>query len=288
MSPLTKLFVVMLVVLSLLLTAATVVYVNKEDVIKQSLVSLEGRLKSTEARAADAEQQLQTAQQNLLAAQQQANEQAGRANSQLIAAQQSVADLNVQLAKSASQAATQQLDISRLTEALNASQAATGKLQEEVARLRTSNDTLVKQSSDLNSTVSDLTNKLDVTERERRLLAEQLTSSKGETDRLGAIIKGAGLAPQQQQTAVNRSGLPNINGVIRDIRPIAGSLYATISVGSADAVTKGMEFKVVDRATGSFLGTLVVDSVEPNESTGRLSGPAVAQIKPGVEVKTQL
>ena len=50
-----------------------------------------------------------------------------------------------------------------------------------------------------------------------------------------------------------------------------------------------MVFKVIDRATGNFLGELTVDSVEPTESTGRLSsGPRLNDIKAGVEVKTQL
>ena len=39
MSPLTKLFVVLSVILSLMITAATVVYVNKEDLNKQPLFS---------------------------------------------------------------------------------------------------------------------------------------------------------------------------------------------------------------------------------------------------------
>jgi hypothetical protein len=49
-----------------------------------------------------------------------------------------------------------------------------------------------------------------------------------------------------------------------------------------------MEFKILDRQGGNFLGTLVVDSVEPNEATGRLEGPKVAEIRPGVEARTQL
>jgi len=167
-------------------------------------------------------------------------------------------------------------------------QTQSAKGSEEIVRLRGENDRLVKQSADLNGSVADLTFKLDTTEKERRLLAEQLTQIKGENQRLGMIIKGAQLTPGQQQMAVNRSGLPSINGVVRDVRTIAGNQYATISVGAADAVTRGMEFKVIDRATGSFLGTLVVDTVEPNESTGRLTGPHVSSIKPGVEVRTQL
>jgi multidrug efflux pump subunit AcrA (membrane-fusion protein) len=288
LSPLTKLFVVLCVILSLLLTAATVVYVNKEDVQKTALANTQAQLTASRAQANALEQQMQAVQQNLQNAQQQMNDQAGRAKAQVGTQQLEISRLQVELANATSKAATQQLDISRMTEALNASQASAGKLQDEVARLRTSNDTMVRQTSDLNATVSDLTNRLDVTERERRLLAEQLTQSQTESQRLGKIITGAGLNPGQQELAVNRSGLPAINGVVRDVRTIAGNQYATISVGSADQVARGMEFKVLDRTNGNFLGTLVVDQVEPNEATGRLFGPRVAEIKPGVEVRTQL
>ena len=288
MSPLTKLFVVLCVILSLLVTSAAVVYVNKEDVSKQALDSTKALLTAKEQQVASAQEQLTAAQQNATALQQQANDQARAASAAQAQQQQEISRLQVDLAKAAGAAASQQLDISRLTEALNASQAGGAKLSDEVARLRTNNDTLVKQSSDLNASVSDLNNKLDVTERERRLLAEQLAQTKGEAQRMSQVINGAKLTPQQQQMAVNRSGLPNINGVVRDVRPIAGQQYATISVGTADGVQKGMEFKVIDRQSGNFLGTLPVDTVAPNEATGRLFGPNVAAIKPGVEVRTQL
>ena len=288
MSPLTKLFVALNVLLTLILTSATLVYINKEDIQRDSLTKVKAERDSKAQQVETLQAQVNSLQANVQAANQQANTQATASGNEVIRLQNDLSKLQVQLATESSKAAQQQLDISRLTEALNASQAATARLNDEVARLRTNNDTLVKQSSDLNATVSDLTNKLDVTERERRLLAEQLTQTKGEAQRLGKIISGAGLSPQQQEVAVNRSGLPSINGVVKDVRAIAGNQYATISVGSADSVSKGMEFKVIDRRSGNFLGTLVVDTVEPNESTGRLFGPNVAAIKPGVEVRTQL
>ena len=288
MSPLTKLCVGMLIVLSLLTTAAFIVYVNKEDLTKTTLDQTRKQLESEKVKSESLAQQVSAAQSNLTAAQQEAASQANAASAENSRLQQKISELNVDLAKASGSSASQQLDIARLTEALNASQAASGKLQEEVARLRTGNDTLVRQSSDLNATVSDLTNKLDVTEKERRKLAEQLTQTSADAQRMGQIIKGAGLSPQQQEVAQNRSGLPAINGVVRDVRPIAGNQYATISVGSAQGVQRGMEFKVLDRASGNFLGTLTVDSVEPNEATGRLFGPNVAAIRPGVEVRTQL
>jgi len=288
LSPLTKLFVSLLIVLSLLTTAATVVYVNKEDVQKSTLANTQAQLQSAQAAAQAARDELTAAQQNLTNVQASANQAAQAATTDINARQQQISQLQVELAKGQSQQATQQLDISRLTEALNASQASTTALQTEVARLRTSNDQLVRQASDLNGSVSDLTARLEVTERERRLLAEQLTQASTENQRLSAVITGAGLNPQQQQQAIAKSGLPSINGVIRDVRNIAGRPYATISVGTADGVQRGMEFKILDRQGGNFLGTLVVDSVEPNEATGRLDGPKVAEIRPGVEARTQL
>jgi len=79
-----------------------------------------------------------------------------------------------------------------------------------------------------------------------------------------------------------------INGVIRDKKNVNGVIFATISVGSQDQVTKNMVFNVIDREQGDFLGYLRVDRVEPNEAIGRLDGPKVADIKPGNEVRTQL
>jgi len=282
------LFVVLLVVLSLITNAAFIVYINKEDVQKDSLQKVQAQLAAKTASEQNLQAQLSAAQLNLTNAQNQANTQANTASNEMINVQKELSGKQVELAQAASKSAQQALDISRLTEALNATQTQSAKGSEEIVRLRGENDRLVKQSADLNGSVADLTFKLDTTEKERRLLAEQLTQIKGENQRLGMIIKGAQLTPGQQQMAVNRSGLPSINGVVRDVRTIAGNQYATISVGAADAVTRGMEFKVIDRATGSFLGTLVVDTVEPNESTGRLTGPHVSSIKPGVEVRTQL
>jgi hypothetical protein len=277
----------MLVVLSLLTTAGTIVYINKEDVQKTALANTQAQLQAAQSAAQAARDELTAAQQNLQNVQQQANTQAQAATTELNNRQAEVSKLNVELAQAQSRQATQQLDISRLTEAHNASQATTTALNTEVARLRTNNDQLVRQAADLNTSVSDLTARLEVTERERRLLAEQLTQANGENQRLSMIIKNANISTGEQGRIAQRSG-PAINGVIRDVRMIAGRPYATVSVGSADGVARGMEFKILDRAGGNFLGTLIVDSVEPNEATGQVQGPRVAEVRPGVEVRTQL
>jgi hypothetical protein len=155
-----------------------------------------------------------------------------------------------------------------------------------VTELRKINDTRLTENTQLNQTVSDLTNRLDVTERERRQLAEQLAEARRTTEQMGAQLKGVGLSGEQLAAAGSRVG-PPVSGVIRTVRPIAGIPYATISVGSNAGVRRGMEMRVVNPQNGDFLGILTVESVELNEATGRLEGPKVAQIKQGNEVKTQ-
>jgi hypothetical protein len=59
-------------------------------------------------------------------------------------------------------------------------------------------------------------------------------------------------------------------------------------VGSADQVAPGMEFKIINKNTGDYLGSLVVDTVTPNEATGKVTGPKVGEVRAGVEVRTQL
>jgi hypothetical protein len=132
-----------------------------------------------------------------------------------------------------------------------------------------------------------LQNKLDVTERQRRYLAEQVTQLTAQNAQQADIIhKNLPAIEDRNNAIINPTPTVALDGVIRGTSVIAGVPYATISLGSADAVEKNMQFKVIDG--DRFLGYLTVDTVEPHEATGRLEGPHVDDIKGGVEVKTQL
>ncbi|CAN5411627.1 hypothetical protein BH09PLA1_BH09PLA1_36550 [soil metagenome] len=289
MSPLTKLFVVLLVILSLVTTAATVVFVNKVDDFSKSLASAKLQISNLQTEVQNAQAaaaaQRDLAQETVRRTQGELEQGRQAANQ----AQQRINELAGQLADATSRLTLQSADLTRVAEALKAAQDSNSKKDETIAMLRTTNDERLKQNVELNTANTDLTATLQVTERERRFLAEQLNESKRTVDRQGAMLRDAGINPKMALSEGSRAGAPAINGVIRDRRTIAGVPYASISVGSNDGVTRGMLFKVVDRATGNFLGELTVDSVEPTESTGRLSsGPRLNDIKPGVEVKTQL
>jgi hypothetical protein len=291
-SPLTKIFVVLLVILSIVSSAAFVTYVNVVEETRAAITANQTQLAARSQELENVRAALSAAQSAVEANFKAATDQIERMKQLRDEANRTVADRDAQLARANSQLALQSADLSRVTEALKSSESTTNQLTQAVTQLRQNNDQLVRQNADQSMTISDLTNRLEVTERERRFLAEQFTEARGQVDRLGRAVRDMGgdltaILGGTATAGVGR-GAPPINGVVRATRQIAGIPYATISVGSADNVVRGMKFNVVDRDTGTFLGTLTVDTVEPNESTGRLEGPSVAQVRPGVEVRTQL
>ncbi|MDQ3441938.1 MAG: hypothetical protein M3478_16470 [Planctomycetota bacterium] len=283
MSPLTKLFVVLQVILSIALTAAVVVYVSREDAQLANLKAAQTTALAAQSERDAAVASMNAATSNANAVQERSNAQATQFSSNITAAQQQLADLNVQLAKANTSNATQALQITQLTEGLKAATDTTANLNTTVAQLRTASDDAVKRAAEASQRINELDNTLQVTEAERRNLAEQLAEVTQQNTRLSDAMRRGGLRMDPANPAPP-SGVA-INGVIREKRDIAGVPYATISVGSSDDVQKGMQFKVIQG--DKFLGTLTVDSVEQQEATGRLQGPAVAEIVPGVQVRTQ-
>jgi len=74
-------------------------------------------------------------------------------------------------------------------------------------------------------------------------------------------------------------GRARIEGVVKETRTVAGKTYATISVGSDDAVRRNTRLTVVGRK-GQVLGSITVTQVEPEEAIGVLRGPRVNEIRP--------
>jgi hypothetical protein len=278
------LFVVLQVILSIALTAAVVVYVSREDAQLANLKAAQTTALAAQSERDAAVAAMNAATSNANAVQERSNAQATQFNANITAAQQQLADLNVQLAKANTSNATQALQITQLTEGLKAATDTTANLNQTVAQLRTASDEAVKRAAEASQRINELDNTLQVTEAERRNLAEQLAQAQQDSTRMSRIMKERGIDPNIPAERIGVAGIP-INGVIREKRDIAGVPYATISVGSADDVQKGMQFKVIQG--DKFLGTLTVDSVEQQEATGRLQGPAVAEIVPGVQVRTQ-
>lgn len=292
MSALTKVFIVLLVVLSMLTTSAFIVYVNREQNWKTAAEVQTAKLEAENRTAKEAANQaaalMQLTQNNIATVESQRSSLAGS----LATAETKIREQGLQLAKISSDYAGLTSQVATLSEALKASQDTQTRQQDIVKELRESNEKLVSNNVDQGKYINGLVSTLDVTNRQRENALEQLQAAQERNQDLSGALKdlsGTGIAVDE---ALNRPGTgygaPDVKGVVRDVQEIAGVKYATISVGSADGVTKDMQFQVIDRQKGDFLGVLTVDTVEPNEAIGRLQGPAIERIKPGVEARTQL
>ncbi len=290
MSPLTKLFVVLLVLVSIVLTTGVVTFVNKLDPMREDLDRATADLSAKDALLSKREADANALNAKLDAIQTAAANDVKDMNTKILALKTQLETSDTALASAKAQIAGLTSANSSSSAALQLSEDAKSKLQEQVTGLRKDNDDRLRQVTELNTRVSTLTSQNAVLEKERRNLVEQLTEANTKKDQMSSKLKDLGVRDDQLLAAGTKAGAPAINGVIRSRQNIAGKEYAKISIGSQDYVTKGMEFKILDKDTGMFLGILTVDVVDSNEAMGQIVADPnnLAQIRAGNVVRTQM
>jgi len=287
-SLITKIAVVLLVVLSLLLAASSVTYVSKAEDVNGKLTAANQQVGSLNSQLTEARESQTRREVSAVAAATASQGESTKLALRVAELEKSVADGLTRIAQSNQQVAIGSATQEKLAGALNASESLKGQFQSQVTELRTTLGQLQTQVGELNVALTKKTNESDVLEQQRRILTEQLTEAKTAVDRLGGALKDAGVDPARVTVGGVAAGAPRLNGVVRRTESIAGVPFASISLGSDDAVKTGMQFKVVDRDSGAFLGVLTVTAVEPTEAVGRLDGPKVSDVRAGNEIRTQL
>jgi hypothetical protein len=286
LSVLTKVFIVLHVVISLMLAAGLIVFVNRAENYNVAMKADKAKLASQASQLANAMIDARAQADNAQAARVARDAAIADGQKALAAAETEIADAKVGVAEAQSSAKTLQVSIDNLTAAVNASEAQRKALSDLLDTTRTDNNTLNVKNGQMNLAISDLTNKLEVVTRRATDYQEtiaELKSAKEAAEKQVVDLGGHIGAPSGLA-----AGAPSINGVVRSSRLINGIPYATISIGADAQVVKGMKFNVVDSAKGAFLGELTIEQVDERESTGKLEGPHIADIQPGLEVKTQL
>ena len=239
MSTLTKLFVVLLVVMSLLSSAGFIVFVNRVENFKTSLATAtasvtQGRqdLATAKAQASDLLAQVATARRDADDAQKEVarltNDEADK-----------VAALQATVARDQSQATIDKVSTGNITAALTASEGQRKAQGDALVAARSDLDKARQTASDDDIAISDLTNKNDVASKKVTDLSEQLAQAKGDNEHYTAQLKELGQSPNAAAPDRIGASAPPINGVVRQTGPINGIPYATISVGSAEQVQKG-------------------------------------------------
>jgi uncharacterized membrane protein YccC len=293
LSFLTKFFIVLHVVLTMLVVAGLVVFVNRVDEFQATLKTTSAQLAVEQRGRASAEAEANAARADAKAVQQQALAQVNAVRGQLNAAQTGVRERDTRIATSEQNLSSANARLQAATAALKTAQETVKTLEDQLNQTRTASDKIQQQNTELLTANSDLNARLQTALRQYKNATEELDAAKQElanaqdqggkpATQAGNAVAGAGPTPSQNPDVT-------INGIIRDQKTVNGVNYATISVGSKDNVTKGMVFNVIERgANGDWLGYITIDRVEQSEASGRLEGPHVDRMKPGNEVRTQL
>ncbi|HEX4054908.1 MAG TPA: hypothetical protein VHX86_11640 [Tepidisphaeraceae bacterium] len=290
MSPLTKLFVVLLVIVSMLNAAAIVVFVNKAQPLQPLLDAANQQLSSERMQAASNLAAKQKAEDQYNAEVQQHEKDNTNYATDIAGWQSKLNEARVTIARLNADNTNFQAAVNTANSNVQLTTSTANKLQDQVTQLRTSNDTLVKQNEEFGRRNAELTSTLESLRATQEETQEQLAAQKENQQKLAGALQERGYDPQQILAApvANGLGAPSIEGVVRDKSVINGNTFVTISVGSADGVEKGMKFYVVNGP--QFLGIVTIDTVDTDNSIGRLEGDTdkVNQVQKGFEVKTQL
>ena len=289
MSPLTKLFVVLLVVVSMLNAAAIVVFVNNTQPLKPQLTALGDQLRSTQLQAAANLSARQQAEDQYNAEVQQHQKDNSNNQAAIGAVQAQLNEARVTVARIQADNTDLQAAVSTANSNVQLSTSTANKLQEQVTQLRASNDKLAKDSEEFGRRNAELTSTLDSLQARQEDTQEKLAQSKEDQEKLAGFITQRGFDPAAVINApTNQLAPPAIEGVVREKSVINGNIFVTISVGSADGVAKGMKFYVLSNA--GFLGIVTIDTVDSDNSIGKLEGDPdkIDQVQAGNEVKTQI
>jgi hypothetical protein len=291
LSFLTKFFIVLHVVLTMLFVGATVVFVNRMEAFKDTGKDKDNKIASLTRQVSDANAAASMEHADALAVKTQAGVELGRMREQHTKDQADLRDRDVKYAAVQQEKASGEARLQAAVAALKTAQTTVDTLQKQLTDTRTASDKTQQQNTELLTANADLNNRLRTAVQQLRNTNEELDTARNELADARTRIPAGAAQPASSSEPAATTGTTTeiaINGVIRDQKTINGVKYATISVGSQDQVAKGMRFIVIDRTAGDFLGYLTVDRVEPNEASGRLDGPRVSDMKIGNEVRTQL
>lgn len=288
MSPLTKAFVVLVTVLSVLLVALVVPYVAQTEDYESQISTLEGKVASADLSARVAEQKNSAAQERELEIKSRHSQQIEDLTKARIALQTERDDAKAAATQGNRALAQLKAELSRLSAAAvqdaNLLTVTTVDLKQTRQSLVDAQTKLV-QLGDRNN---ELESQRDSLDRQVRRLGEKMVGLEQDNVQLSGILAKV---PTQYREQISTGGAapvaftPSnpIAGTITDVQLAAGTQLVQVDVGSKDGVEANMKFLV--HRDDQYVGTFVVDRVESAIAAGRITLPK-GSIQAGDQIYT--
>ncbi len=265
MSPLTKAFVVLVTVLSILLVTLVVPFVHQVDTMKTEL-------ENAQAVASAAQQTIQDSRADKTAITEQLKSKEASLNNTINQLQSKVAELegvktglDAKLAK----AQSDNQAIQAAMTSLGASQESTATLLENyVAQIKSTNTKLVEGQTENVQLVdrnNQLQSNLSALERQVRKLREDLVARSEEVAMLERQAIGGGAVAAGGATASFVPDEPIYGQITETARTAAGKGLVTLNLGSSDGLVQNQRF-VAYRGNNELVATLEVKSVDASQA----------------------
>jgi len=276
-SVLTKVFVVLLALFSIVLSAFVVATFAQQENWKQSATDWKAAALDAQAEARAITNNAALEQQRALARHQDDLGAMNAFKAQLTASQQEMAKCSRERDEALNKLTVEQGSVAGLTEHSKLLRGALDREEQFSAQLATRNSKIERVNTDLNDRVKELTANLAMAKSRVRALKEQIS---GLADAGGArqIPGGDNIVQPQTPSVASPAIVAAMTSPIRaEVTDVKGE-RAQISVGSADGVAPGMKFLMYrPGAAGGkpqYLATLRITKVEANRSAGMLEETA--------------
>lgn len=261
----TKILLVFCAVLSLLLAALTMSYAANASAIRDGYKSMELEKIAAEAARNDLQSQWDQNQAETTAKVQAAAADALRFQNEARAIEAQRTELRTQLEQAKAAATAVANQIVELGGTVSTQADVIKVYREEVTKLRDDMVKLARREAELLDKINDLEGQREVLDQNTRALQEQLKEAQLALQTAQNPSQGAGTGDQPFEHV----GTPIYAHVVKiDQSPDGVSQLVTISEGSNRGIQKNMLMNV--KRGDKFLGKLVILSVDPNSSVGRL------------------
>lgn len=285
MNVLTKLFVVALVVLSLLETAAFVVFVQRVQVTQKANDGLRNDVRDANAARDQAQAQIAGKDSEIARLNGEMTTRATAERTRASGLEQRISERENQIAELNKQIGTLQLDMANLSRQSELLATILDSKDKAYTAVRKESDDIAKKYDEVARTLQDRIARLEVAERELQASKEQIFQLQTQLTEANTKSQGGiAVAPRGSGEA----SAANVHGQVTKITKENGQILASINLGKADGVSKGTRFTVYDDQRGLFLGFLTVQAVDANSAMGTVEGPHVNEIAEGSSVQSQM
>jgi len=276
-SVLTKVFVVLLALFSIVLSAFVVATFAQQEKWKESATDWKAAALDAQAEARAITNNAALEQQRALARHQEDLAAMNALRAQLTANQQDLGKCSRERDEALNKLTVEQGSVAGLTEHSKLLRGALDREEQFSAQLAARNSKIERVNTDLNDRVKELTANLAMAQSRVRALKEQI-SGLADAGGVRQIPGGGNIVQSQTPSVASPAIVAAMTSPIRaEVTDVRGE-RAQISVGSADGVAPGMKFLLyrasVTGGKPQYLATLRITKVEANRSAGMLEETA--------------